>query len=133
MSRKQPVYTPEFPQQIVDLVRSGRSPTELAKEFGCHLSSIQLWVRKSGGSTSVMRSSALNVAEQEELIRLRKENKQLKIERDILSKATAWFANSNGPMSGETPVCGPGAQSAVGGRHDLCADLGRLHLSGGRH
>ncbi len=76
---------------MVDLVRAGRSPEELAKEFEPTAKSIRDWVaqadrdegRRGDGSTS---------AEREELVRLRREVKQLKLEREILSKAAAWFA-----------------------------------------
>ena len=98
MPKKQPFYTPEFKQQIVELIHAGRKPGELANEFGCHVSSIHFWLKQAEGVRPISRSSTLNSAEQEELARLRKENKQLKIERDILSKATAWFA-SNGVVT----------------------------------
>jgi transposase len=99
MSKPQPSYTPEFRQQMVDLVLSGRSPLQLSKEFGCHQSSIQSWVRihkvNSGASVSSSSApSALSDAERLELAQLRREVRQLRTERDILSKATAWFANN---------------------------------------
>lgn len=98
MSKSQPIYTPEFRQQIVELVQAGRKPAELSKEFGCHVSSIHFWLNQAKGSSpgATGQSKALNQLEREELTRLRKEVRQLKTERDILSKATAWFANNGG-------------------------------------
>ena len=97
MSRYQKPYSAEFRQQMVDLVRIGRTPTELAKEFGCSSQVIANWVAAADGSPpakgSKMGVAPLSSAEREELEKLRRENRQLKMERDILSKATAWFAN----------------------------------------
>ena len=76
---------------MVDLVRAGRSPEELAKEFEPTAKSIRDWVAQAdrdGGR----RADGLTSAEREELVRLRREVKQLKLEREILSKAAAWFA-----------------------------------------
>jgi len=95
MATKSVRYTPEFKRQMVDLARSGRSPASLSKEFGPTAWSISLWVRQDkrdagkgdGGLTSV---------EREELSRLRRENRKLKEEREILSKAAAWFATESG-------------------------------------
>lgn len=96
-------YPPEFRQQIVDLVIAGRRPIELAREFGCHISSIKSWVHthklSSGVASSPSTSKPLGEAERHELVQLRREVRQLRTERDILSKATAWFAN-HGTTSG---------------------------------
>jgi transposase len=76
---------------MVELVRAGRSPEELAQEFEPTAQSIRNWVGQAecdaGG-----RGSGLTTAEREELTQLRRENRQLRLERDILSKAAAWFA-----------------------------------------
>ena len=48
MSQYRGAYAPEFRQQIVELVKSGRKPKDLAAEFGCHVTSIFEWVRQSG-------------------------------------------------------------------------------------
>jgi len=98
MSKKQPIYTPEFRQQMVELIKAGRKPAELAREFGCHVSSLHNWVAVARNPVPVAGAlSPDRQAEQAELARLRKENRQLKIERDILSKATAWFAHHGAP------------------------------------
>jgi transposase len=84
-------YPREFRQQIIDLVRAGRSPGELAREFEPSEQTIRNWIaqadREGGG-----RSEGVTTQEKEELQRLRRENKQLRVEREILSKAAAWFA-----------------------------------------
>ena len=92
-----PPYSVQFRQQMVELVRAGRAPRELAQEFGCHVSSILSWVRVANGGaheTAVPNPSApLNANERQELIELRRKLRQVQQERDILAKATAWFAN----------------------------------------
>jgi transposase len=85
-------YPLEFRQQMVDLVlRAGRTPEELAREFEPSAQAIRNWVKQAerdGG----LRSEGLTTQEKEELQRLRRENKQLRVEREILAKAAAWFA-----------------------------------------
>ena len=76
---------------MVDLVRAGRSPDELAKEFEPTAKSIRDWVARADRDEG-RRADGLTSAEREELVRLRREVKQLKLEREILSKAAAWFA-----------------------------------------
>jgi transposase len=90
MARKSIPYPPEFRQQMVDLVRAGCSPEELAKEFEPSGQTIRNWVAQVGRDEGC--SDGLTTVEREELRRLRRENKQLKLEREILSKAAAWFA-----------------------------------------
>ncbi len=84
-------YPPEFRQKIVDLVRAGRSPGELANEFEPSEQTIRNWVAQADANEG-KRKDVLSSAEREELVKLRRENKQLKTEREILAKATAWFA-----------------------------------------
>ena len=91
MSKTRPPYTPEFRRQIIELVRAGRSPDELAKEFEPTAQSIRNWVAQADRDAG-RRSDELSSAERDELSRLRRENRQLRQERDILSKAAAWFA-----------------------------------------
>ena len=95
MKQRRGAYAPEFRQQMVELVRSGRRAAELAKEFGCHDTSISAWVRQAnadelGGGKP---SAPLTTAECQELAQLRRQLRQVTLERDILAKATAWFAN----------------------------------------
>jgi transposase len=97
MPRNHPPYPPEFRQQMVELVQAGRTPNELAQEFEPTAESIRNWVKQAeidGGQ----RSDGLTTDEKQELARLRRENKQLRIEREILAKATAWFARETGSV-----------------------------------
>lgn len=89
---------------MVELVQAGRKPSELAKEFGCHVTSILTWVRHAGVTTpattqGAAANAALNAAEREELLELRRKLRQVQMERDILAKATAWFAHNGAPTS----------------------------------
>ena len=100
MAKTRPPYAPEFRRQIVELVRAGRTPEELAGEFEPSSQAIRNWVaaadRSEGRQSAPPAANALIAAEREELTRLRRENKQLRLERDILSRATAWFARETG-------------------------------------
>jgi transposase len=89
MARKHRPYTPEFRRQMIELVRAGRRPEELAKEFEPSAQAIRNWVAQADVGR---REDGLTTAERDELSRLRRENRQLKLEREILSKAAAWFA-----------------------------------------
>jgi transposase len=97
MPKSRPPYPPEFRRQMVELVRAGRSPEELAKEFEPTAQAIRNWVAQSDRDEG-RRSDGLTSAEREELRRLRRENKQLRIEREILAKAAAWFARETGSI-----------------------------------
>lgn len=101
MPRSKPPYAPEFRRQMVDLVRAGRKPAELAREFNCTAQSIATWVAQAAADSGkpVRGKDVLSSAEREELARLRRENRQLKLERDILAKATAWFAGKGDKTS----------------------------------
>ena len=91
MGQKIRRYAPEFRRQMVELQRSGRSFAELAAEFGCTGWSIRQWVKQADRDRGI-GNGGLSSAEREELTRLRRENRKLLQERDILSKAAAWFA-----------------------------------------
>lgn len=84
-------YAPEFRHQMVELVRAGRSPEELAREFEPSAQTIRNWVAQTARDAG-RGDGGLTTAEREELGRLRRENRQLRLEREILSKAAAWFA-----------------------------------------
>jgi transposase len=91
MPRSRVAYPPEFRQKLLELVEAGRSPEELAKEFEPSAQTIRNWVKRAqadGGK----RRDVLTSVEREELVKLRRENRQLRTEREILAKATAWFA-----------------------------------------
>ena len=97
MSRGRPPYPAEFRQQMVDLVKSGRTPEALSRDFEPSAEAIRHWVRQSAGGES-RGDDGLTSAEREELARLRRENRRLREEREILSKAAAWFARESGSI-----------------------------------
>jgi transposase len=82
---------------MVELVKGGRRPEELEKEFEPTAQTIYNWVAQADRDTGV-RHDGLTTAERQELTKLRRENRQLKMERDILSQAAAWFARETGAV-----------------------------------
>jgi transposase len=94
MPRTHPRYPDEYRQQILELARAGRSPDELAKEFEPTAQTIRNWIKQSELDHG-QRQDGLTSEEQAELTRLRKEIKQLRLEREILKKAAAWFAQES--------------------------------------
>jgi len=86
MGKTRAAYPPEFRRQMVELVRAGRSPEELAREFEPTAQSIRNWLAQSARNAG-RGDGGLTTAEREELNRLRRENRQLRLEREILSKA----------------------------------------------
>ncbi len=105
-----PPYSPEFRQQVIDLARAGRDPVSLSKEFEPTAETIRKWVAAADRSAGIRGGSrekgdapaatgdGLSATERDELARLRRENKQLRVERDILSRAAAWFARETGAV-----------------------------------
>ena len=91
MAKVHRAYRPEFRQQMIELVRAGRSPEELGREFEPSGQTIRNWVVQADRDAG-RRADGPTSAERDELARLRRENRQLKLEREILSKAAAWFA-----------------------------------------
>jgi transposase len=91
MPKSRAPYAPEFRQQMIDLVRSGRSPESLSREFEPTAQTIHNWIRQADLDDG-RRDDGATSAEREELGRLRRDNKRLRQEREILAKAAAWFA-----------------------------------------
>lgn len=92
MARERPrAYPADFRQKIIELARSGRGADELADEFKLARQTVRNWVKQADLDAG-RRKDGLTSAEQEEVVRLRKRVRQLETERDILSKAAAWFA-----------------------------------------
>lgn len=81
---------------MIELIRAGRKPGKLAKEFGCHATSITNGMRQADEASGIapLQAGALSSNERQELIELRSKLRQVQLERDILAKAKAWFANS---------------------------------------
>jgi transposase len=101
MPKTRPPYSAEFRRQMVELVRAGRDPTDLAREFEPSAQAIRNWVAQADlaeGRREQQAPAGLTGDEREELARLRRENKQLRLERDILSRAAAWFARETGAV-----------------------------------
>jgi transposase len=82
---------------MVELVRAGRTPEELSREFEPSAQAIWNWVRQAERDEG--RRDGLTSAERDEIARLRRENRQLRQERDILAKAAAWFARETGTIA----------------------------------
>ncbi len=95
MPRTRPAYDAELRRKIVDLARSGRSVASLAQEFEPTETTIRNWVRQAALGAG-LRSDGLTTEERQELNQLRRENRTLREERDILKKAAAWFAQETG-------------------------------------
>lgn len=91
MPTAKPPYPAQFRDQMVELVRAGRKPGELAKEFGCHTTSILNRVRQydAANGTAPANPAVLSVSERPELMELLRKLRQVQMERDILAKATA--------------------------------------------
>jgi transposase len=95
-------YPPEFRRQMVELVRSGRTPEDLSREFEPTAQSIWNWVRQAERDGGARRDGGVTSLEREELTKLRRENHRLRQERDILAKALAsnavrWTARERTP------------------------------------
>ena len=84
-------YPADFRQKVIELARTGRRLDDLATEFGLARQTVRNWVKQSDLDVGA-RSDGLTSEERAELSRLRRDNKRLTIENEILSKAAAWFA-----------------------------------------
>ena len=101
MPKSRPPYSAEFRQEMVQLVRSGRTPQDLSRQYEPSAQAIRNWVVQADRDEG-RRADGLTSTEREELRRLRHENRRLREEREILKKAAAWFAQE----SGSTPPRG---------------------------
>lgn len=90
-------YPPEYRERMIELVRSGRSPESLAREFEPSAQCIRNWLRQADRDAG-RRHDGLTTDERTELQRLRRENVTLREEREILKKAAAWFARETGSI-----------------------------------
>ncbi len=100
MSRGHRAYPPEFRRQMVELVRAGRRPEELAREFEPSAQAIRNWVQQADLDEG-RRQDGLTTEEREEVRHLRRRVKQLELEREILKKAAAWFARESDSIPSE--------------------------------
>ncbi|MCP5068535.1 MAG: transposase [bacterium] len=97
MPRSRRPYPRDFREELVQLVRSGRTPEALSKEYEPSAQAIRNWVAQADRDEGC-RQDGLTTAEREELRRLRRENRRLREEREILKKAAAWFAQETGSI-----------------------------------
>lgn len=101
MPRSRPPYPSEFRNQMVELVRAGRNPEELAREFEPSAQTIRNWVAQADRDEG-RRLDGLTSTERVEMRKLRRENRRLREERDILAKAAAWFARETDSVPKKT-------------------------------
>ena len=97
MPKSHKPYSRELKARLVEMVRAGRTPEELAERFEPTAQSIRNWVAQAERDAG-RRDDGLTTEERDELRRLRRENKVLREEREILKKAAAWFARETGSI-----------------------------------
>ena len=96
MPRKRRSFTPEFKAEAVQLCRVGdRSATQVAKDLDLTETSLREWIERADVDAGKGPADALTSSEREELQRLRRDNKRLLMEREILKKAAAFFAKES--------------------------------------
>lgn len=94
--RKRRKFTPEYKSEVVKLVRdSGKSIGQIARELDLTETAVRAWVERSEIDEKKHPAGPLTTDERAELVRLRRENKRLEMEREILKKATAFFAKES--------------------------------------
>jgi transposase-like protein len=97
--RKRRSFTPEYKAEVVRLVAAGdRTAGQVARDLELTETSVRAWVRQSeidSGKGKKAAAGALTTSEREELAALKREVKTLRMERDILKKATAFFAKES--------------------------------------
>jgi transposase len=91
--RRRRSFTPEFKAEIVGLCQQGdRSVGQVAKDFDLTETAVREWVRQAERDAGTCNDGGLTSSEQQELARLRRENRQLREDVEILKRATAFFA-----------------------------------------
>ena len=94
MPRSHPAYPPEFRAEAVRLYReSGQSLSAVSKDLGVSLESLRSWVNQAKVDSG--EKDGLTTEERAELTRLRRDNRTLRMERDLLKKAAAFFARES--------------------------------------
>jgi transposase len=98
MPKSKPPYPPEFRAGAIQLARtSGKPRAQIARELGVTGETLRLWLKQADLDDG-KRHDGLTSEEQEELRRLRRENRILREEREILKKAAAFFAQETGSI-----------------------------------
>jgi len=94
--RERRAFTKAYKAEVVELVRkSGKSIGAIAKELDLTETAVRAWVRQAEVDAGRGPAGALTTEEREELTRLRRENQRLRLEKEILKKATAFFAKES--------------------------------------
>ncbi len=94
--RESRVFTDEYKQKVLELVSAGdKSISQICRDFDLTPSAVHRWIAADRAESGIMSQNSLTETDQQELERLRAENKCLKVERDILKKATAFFAKDS--------------------------------------
>jgi transposase len=89
-------HPPEFRRRAVELAREGTKPVaELAKDLGISQSCLRNWMIQADADENGSSGARLTSAEKKELTELRKKNRQLEMENEILKRAAAYFAREN--------------------------------------
>jgi len=95
--KKKRRFSPEFKADAVKLVQqSGRSIREIARDLGVSYGAVARWAKQAETDAGGGPPGALTTAERTELQELRRENERLRMDREILKKAAAFFAKENG-------------------------------------
>src|ERR1700726_2522067 len=91
--RRRRSFTPEFKAEIVELCQRGdRSTGQVARDFDLTETAVREWVKQAGRDTGMLSDGGLASAERKELSELRRENRRLREDVEILKRATAFFA-----------------------------------------
>lgn len=94
--RERRTFNDEYKQQVLELIRAGdKSVSQICRDLDLTESSVRKWIKSDQNTDGIMTQNSLSETDQQELVRLRTENKRLKMERDILKKATAFFAKES--------------------------------------
>jgi transposase len=92
--RQRRSFTPEFKAEIVDLCQRGdRSAAQVAKDFDLTETAVREWVKQARRDAGAVSDGGLTTDERQELSRLRRENRRLREDVEVLKRATAFFAN----------------------------------------
>ena len=91
--RRRRSFTPEFKAEIVGLCQQGdRSVGQVARDFDLTETAVREWVKQSERDTGAREDGGVTTAERQELAQLRRENRRLREDVEILKRATAFFA-----------------------------------------
>lgn len=110
-------YSAEFKRQLVELVRGGRTPEDLAKDYEPHAQTIRSWVTQADIDEGRSSNGGLTTDEREELNRLRRENRRLQEEKDILKKAAVYSTGHRNTTTSDPwlkDVVNAGSQTRLG-------------------